>query len=147
MKSFIYKEYANSITKQGFQHFEKWIRHLLRSPLHSVLDICCCYRLRNQKFVYAIFQGSTKAMMQSDGNFILYDDASTTKWSTGTSSKNSTFLVLENSGNLVLFDQDQNSLWATNTTASCLGKISLEQTCLMKVEIIAAVSILPTAPT
>jgi len=63
-----------------------------------------------------MFQGSVKAVMQSDGNLILYDARNKGIWFSGTNPNNSSYLLLQNDGNLVIFNQSNTTLWETNTT-------------------------------
>ena len=57
--------------------------------------------------------------MQNDGNLVLYDEAKTVKWSTGTNPHNATYLNMQNDGNLVIYNEFGTSIWATNTFALC----------------------------
>lgn len=60
--------------------------------------------------------GSTgyAAVMQSDGNFVLYDMQAHALWAAGTSSHAGSHLSLQNDGNLVVYEGGS-ALWATNT--------------------------------
>jgi hypothetical protein len=57
----------------------------------------------------------THAVMQTDGNFVLYDDGGKPYWSTGTWGRPGNWLVLQNDGNLVLYTNSGQALWASNT--------------------------------
>lgn len=52
------------------------------------------------------------AIMQGDGNFVVYRQDATTMWSSGTAGDNGAVLVLQDDGNLVIRDQTGNALWA-----------------------------------
>lgn len=44
-----------------------------------------------------------RAIMQPDGNFVLYDYSGKPLWATGTSGANASFLILQDNGNLVIY--------------------------------------------
>jgi nucleoid-associated protein YgaU len=60
----------------------------------------------------------TKAILQPDGNFVLYSDDGHAQWASGTSGKDADRLALQPDRNLVLYAKDGAALWAsgTNTT-------------------------------
>lgn len=58
---------------------------------------------------------ATHAVMQTDGNFVVYDDAGKPYWATGTWGQPGNWLVLQNDGNLVLYNHSGTAVWATNT--------------------------------
>jgi hypothetical protein len=53
------------------------------------------------------------ALMQSDGNFVLYDSNPTARWATNTSGyTNGPFIQMQNDGNLVVYYNTNVALWA-----------------------------------
>jgi hypothetical protein len=60
--------------------------------------------------------GSSQAVMQGDGNFVLYAPGGPT-WASGTDGHPGTTLVVQDDGNVVEYDPNNVPLWATNTTA------------------------------
>ena len=52
-----------------------------------------------------------QAVMQSDGNFVLYDSQMTPGWFTGTGGNANASLVVQNDGNLVVYSADGQALW------------------------------------
>jgi hypothetical protein len=61
--------------------------------------------------------GSTgyAAVLQHDGNFVLYDTEGAPLWSSGTFGHAVSRLALQNDGNLVLFDTANKPIWTSNT--------------------------------
>jgi hypothetical protein len=61
--------------------------------------------------------GSTgfAAVMQSDGNFVLYDMSGHALWAAGTYNHGGSRLALQNDGNLVVYPPSGGALWASNT--------------------------------
>jgi predicted GH43/DUF377 family glycosyl hydrolase len=57
---------------------------------------------------------SPRAVVQGDGNFVLYHGASAA-WYTGTQGRAVRQLILQTDGNLVLYGTDGRALWHTNT--------------------------------
>jgi hypothetical protein len=58
------------------------------------------------------------ALMQPDGNFVLYNRATnpeTAIWATGTNPGNGNYLYLRNDGNMLIENQQGTALWQTNT--------------------------------
>jgi len=58
---------------------------------------------------------ATHAIMQTDGNFVIYDDAGKPYWSTNSWGQPGNWLVLQSDGNLVLYNTAGRAVWATNT--------------------------------
>jgi len=57
----------------------------------------------------------THAIMQTDGNFVCYDDAGKAYWASNTWGFHpGAFVVLQGDGNLVIFDGFGNGLWASD---------------------------------
>jgi hypothetical protein len=55
------------------------------------------------------------AIMQDDGNLVLYDVNNGPVWASNTAGNPGAFLSVQDDGNLVVRDQNNNPLWATNT--------------------------------
>ena len=55
-----------------------------------------------------------KAMMHSDGNFVVSFPSTAVTWSTGTNGNPGAFLRCQDDGNLVVYSQDRQPLWASN---------------------------------
>ena len=58
------------------------------------------------------------AVMQADGNFVIYDQGGKALWASGTCCKPShpgAYLALQNDGNVVIYDASNSPIWATNT--------------------------------
>ena len=62
-------------------------------------------------------KGGIRAVMQADGNFVLFNAAATPLWASNTNSAANAGarLVLQNDGNFVLYRNDYGASWATNT--------------------------------
>ena len=58
-------------------------------------------------------QGS--AIMQTDGNLVVYDQSGSPVFATNTEGNPGSSLVLENDGNVVIYAPDETVLWETNT--------------------------------
>jgi hypothetical protein len=54
------------------------------------------------------------AIMQSDGNFVVYGPANSVCWAAGTTGKGSV-LIMQDDGNLVIYDQNQRPVWSSGT--------------------------------
>ena len=52
------------------------------------------------------------AVMQSDGNFVVYSSGGTALWSTGTSGHSGAYATLQNDGNFVLYSSGGTALWS-----------------------------------
>ena len=63
----------------------------------------------NQKF---------NAILQNDGNFVIYHSSQRALWSTSTCGLSSSTLILQDDGNLVLYDRNNIPIWASNTFGS-----------------------------
>jgi hypothetical protein len=58
---------------------------------------------------------ASRAIMQGDGNFVLYTSAGTTVWSSGTSGDSGASLDVQNDGNVVIYGATGTALWSTGT--------------------------------
>jgi len=54
------------------------------------------------------------AVMQTDGNFVLYDSTNGALWSSGTWNNSGAYLAVQNDGNVVVY-KNSTPLWASNT--------------------------------
>jgi nucleoid-associated protein YgaU len=59
--------------------------------------------------------GVVRAVLQADGNFVLYSAVGEAVWSTGTKGSQAARLTLQADRNLVLFDIAGRALWASST--------------------------------
>jgi hypothetical protein len=57
----------------------------------------------------------THAIMQGDGNFVLYDNTGKAYWATGTWTAPGSYVILQDDGNFVLYGPNGGALWASNT--------------------------------
>jgi hypothetical protein len=55
------------------------------------------------------------AIMQTDGNFVVYDQSGNAAFAAGTDGNPGSRLVVQNDGNVVIYAPDGTALWATNT--------------------------------
>ncbi len=55
------------------------------------------------------------AIMQADGNFVIYDSTGAGIWSSGTPSHSGAYLAVQNDGNVVVYSSAGVPVWATNT--------------------------------
>jgi hypothetical protein len=56
-------------------------------------------------------QAVSKAVMQTDGNFVIYGPDANALWATNTSSINTAILTLQDDGNLVIYEWIEPELW------------------------------------
>ncbi|HEV2060310.1 MAG TPA: hypothetical protein VGR11_13220 [Solirubrobacteraceae bacterium] len=56
-----------------------------------------------------------RAVMQGDGNFVLYHQGWNALWSSGTYGNPGSYIVMQNDGNLVIYNPGGRVLWATGT--------------------------------
>ena len=59
--------------------------------------------------------------MQTNGDFVLYDNEKNSKWSLKTSTTVGPHLTIQDDGNLVLYDANKKALWNSLTHAPCTG--------------------------
>lgn len=59
--------------------------------------------------------GATRALMQADGNFVLYTASGSAVWATNTVGNSGAKLVVQNDGNTVVTGTTGTTLWATGT--------------------------------
>jgi len=55
------------------------------------------------------------AVMQGDGNFVVYDGDSQPLWASGTDGHPGAYLSVQNDGNMVIYDVNGSALWASGT--------------------------------
>jgi hypothetical protein len=60
-------------------------------------------------------KGGTKALMQGDGNFVIYTASGTAVWSTGTGGNSGAALSVQDDGNVVIYSAAGKALWNTGT--------------------------------
>ena len=60
--------------------------------------------------------------MQTDGNFVLYNDTAVV-WKTDTQNNPGAFMILQNDANLVIYNFSNQALWASGFYANCTCKI------------------------
>ncbi|MDT8716128.1 hypothetical protein IAI10_05630 [Clostridium sp. 19966] len=73
--------------------------------------------------------GQYYAVLQKDGNFVVYDKNNKAKWSSGTNSKNESNdyrISMQSDGNLVLYTQGWNAKWSTQTYQDQVLSFSLK---------------------
>jgi hypothetical protein len=60
--------------------------------------------------------GKFRAVFQSDGNFVVYDDESKERalWSTKSVNKGGTRITMQNDGNLLMYRADNSAVWTSN---------------------------------
>jgi len=58
---------------------------------------------------------SAVAIVQADGNFVIYDATGAAIWSSSTPSHPGAYLAVQNDGNVVVYSSAGVPLWATNT--------------------------------
>ncbi|GAM46701.1 hypothetical protein [Nocardia seriolae] len=58
--------------------------------------------------------GGVIAIMQNDGNFVIYNSAGASSWATGTNPSGST-LVVQDDGNVVVYTAGAQPLWSSHT--------------------------------
>lgn len=60
--------------------------------------------------------GANHVALQSDGNLVVYDAANNPKWASRTNGRGGARLTLQNDGNLVLYTAGNSAVWASNTS-------------------------------
>jgi hypothetical protein len=56
-------------------------------------------------------KGATQALMQADGNFVLYNASNKAVWSTGTKGSGAVRVTVQDDGNVVLYKADGSAVW------------------------------------
>jgi hypothetical protein len=59
--------------------------------------------------------GGTAAIMQADGNFVLYTSSGTPVWASNTAGNTGAYLNVQNDGNVVVYSASGAPLWSTGT--------------------------------
>lgn len=59
--------------------------------------------------------GAVQAVMQDDGNFVVYDAGGQAEWSSMTGGYPGASLAIQNDGNVVVYDAASVARFATNT--------------------------------
>jgi hypothetical protein len=57
-----------------------------------------------------------EAVMQEDGNFVLYTSSGSAVWSSGTVGNDGAYLAVQNDGNVVIYSTSGKALWDTGTS-------------------------------
>lgn len=70
--------------------------------------------------------GSTRLVMQEDGNLVLYSDAGNVLWHTHTYGQPGNYLAMQGDGNLVIYSEDRKPKW-NSETARTPGNIFVVQ--------------------
>jgi hypothetical protein len=89
------------------------VKLILQSDGNLVL-----YRTDNNRALWAsntVGKPITRAVMQGDGNFVVYDANNHAYWATGTWPHPGAWIVLQSDGNLVIYDGAMHPLWTSNT--------------------------------
>lgn len=61
-----------------------------------------------------------RAVMQGDGNFVLYQYSGRPVWASGTHGRDGSRIVMQDDGNLVIYTPVMNRpVWASNTVTGC----------------------------
>jgi hypothetical protein len=60
-------------------------------------------------------KGGAVAVMQGDGNLVVYDRRNKALWASGTNGHSGATLAVQNDGNLVVYGPGQHPVWASNT--------------------------------
>jgi hypothetical protein len=55
-----------------------------------------------------------QTLLQTDGNFVVYDSAGVNRWSSGTSGNPNAYLAVQDDGNLVIYGSDGQPIWNRN---------------------------------
>lgn len=66
-----------------------------------------------------------RAVMQTDGDFVVYNNGGHAIWNTHTAGKYNARLVFQNDGNLVMY-QGHNVLWATHTVGKAASRLVMQ---------------------
>ena len=56
-----------------------------------------------------------QAIVQSDGNFVIYDAAGSALWTAGTAGNPGAYLRIQDDGNVVIYDANAQSIWSRLT--------------------------------
>jgi len=79
------------------QHFVQCIVQII-TDFNALDGNLVLYLVSSGRAIWASntqFSGASKAIMQTDGNFVLYDAANVAKWSSATFGKNGAYLILK----------------------------------------------------
>ena len=58
--------------------------------------------------------GTGAALLQTDGNFVVYDASGVGRWSSGTAGNPNAYLAMQDDGNLVIYRSDGQPVWTRN---------------------------------
>jgi hypothetical protein len=62
--------------------------------------------------------GADEAIMQGDGNFVVYTSAGSPVWASGTAGDTGAYLDVQNDGNVVIYGASGSALWSTGTAGT-----------------------------
>jgi hypothetical protein len=66
--------------------------------------------------MFRVASPGRKAVMQSDGNFVVYNADGSPAWATGSNNPDpKTRIVMQNDGNLVVYNTTGAALWSSGT--------------------------------
>ena len=60
-------------------------------------------------------KASARAIMQNDGNFVIYDASGNPLWASNTAGHSGAYLSVQNDGNTVIYSSTGSALWSTGT--------------------------------
>lgn len=66
------------------------------------------------------------AIMQGDGNFVVYAAGGRAIWASGTGGNSGARLIVQGDGNMVIYRSDSRAIWASNTVSSGLSKLIIQ---------------------
>lgn len=70
-------------------------------------------------------KGGDHAVMQDDGNFVIYTSSGAPVWASNTPGHPGAFVVVQNDGNVVVYDPSNHPLWASqNNNGGLFGNIA-----------------------
>ena len=69
--------------------------------------------------------GQYEAVMQADGNFVVYSSSGVAQWSTATQSPGA-WLVMQSDGNLVVYSATNSALWSSGTAPSSGDSLDMQ---------------------
>ena len=108
-----------------FQGYELRVGAIRTSPLgRFILKMqgdgnLVLYRKSDNKAIWytnTANSGATKAMMQFDGNFVVYTASNENKWMSGTNGRPMNYLKVQDDGDLVIYTMGTtNAQWSSNT--------------------------------
>ena len=77
--------------------------------------------------------GQHRAVMQGDGNFVVYRAHGVPKWATGTDGRAIGGIIMQGDGNLVLYTADGQAVWASDSHGYDNAYLSLDDAGTLRV--------------